>query len=207
MILRIIVGFIGLIQIVAPHAVTRFWLGRCCQNPEDIQVKPMTIAAVRVQGLVLVGWVLWQSREEIAGRTGYGGDLEPEFGEEWLDEPEEHVPSVIDTESDDEEEEGDEDEQAEQHRPTLTPGTRRFELASVLYHADGPLTVADIVELSEGTDWELGRSPASTTLYRMYNDDAVEREQGDAGSYQYWLTEAGQRVLEESDEEIAPKPS
>lgn len=212
MILRSIIGLVGAIQLLAPRRVTRFWLARCCRNPEEIEVKPWVLALVRLEGLVLIGWVLWKSREDIAEATG--SDRLPGMGdageeEPWVSTEEEEESSAAEerqaptpeTTSEAESEPAETDD-----RPTLTPGTRRFELASVLYHADEPLTVADFVDLSEGTDWEVGRSPASTTLYRMYNDDAVDRQEGPEGSYEYWLTDAGRDVLEEADAEIEPNP-
>lgn len=91
--------------------------------------------------------------------------------------------------------------------PTLNPGTRRYTLASILYHADGYLTTSEIVELSQDEDWEMGQSGASAELYNMFQDVVVHRRQrGGDGSYEYWLSDDGIEALEQSDEAIQPDP-
>lgn len=91
--------------------------------------------------------------------------------------------------------------------PALTPGTRRHDIASVLYHAEDPQSASDIVDLSADTEWEMGRSTASATLYRMYNDDLVARqERSDDGSYEYWLTASAKRALETDEGSVEPDP-
>lgn len=233
MILRTIVAILGVAQLLAPRRVARFWLARCCRNPEDVELRRWVIAAVRLEGLLMIGWVLWQSREQLSEATDSDGLPGPDFGTEPAadeaaegpgetpaDEPaapdadataESDGPGDEGTSAEDAAAAPAEDEDASEAgdpepSPTLTPGTRRFELASVLYHASEPLRVADFVELSEGTDWDVGRSPASTTLYRMYNDDAVDREEGSDGSYEYWLTDAGRAALDAAEAAIEPNP-
>ena len=91
--------------------------------------------------------------------------------------------------------------------PTVNPGTRRYTLSSVLYHSDGYLTTAELVDHSEGTEWELGQSPASAELYNMYGDFVVHRrERGGDGPYEYWLTDDGLAALEAVEEPIEPHP-
>lgn len=83
----------------------------------------------------------------------------------------------------------------------LNPETRRWALAAILYHAADPLTVGDIADLSEGEDWEMDQSAASSELYNMYQEGLVDR----AGSpYEYEITEGGEeRLLHRSREEAA----
>lgn len=90
---------------------------------------------------------------------------------------------------------------------TLNPGTRRWVLGAILYHASETISVADAVELSQGTDWEMNESSASAELYNMFQDDIVDR----VGSpYQYDLTDLGAGTLERRAEEesidIEPNP-
>lgn len=84
----------------------------------------------------------------------------------------------------------------------LNPGTRRWVLASILYHAEEPVTVGEVVALSEGEEWEMGQSAASAELYNMYQEDLVDR---DGSPYEYELTERGEeRLVQRSREESVP---
>jgi len=90
---------------------------------------------------------------------------------------------------------------------TINPGTRRFSIGSVLFHADGYLTTSDIVEFSQGEDWEMNQSSVSSELYRMYGDYLVHRrQQQGTGGYEYWLTDRAEDALAASDEERMPNP-
>lgn len=208
MILRTIVGVIGVLEVVAPRRVVSSLLGLCCRDADEIEVRSWVVTAVRLEGLLLVGLVLWQSRDALGEMTRPAeppteidvGETPDSVADTSTGETEEHEA----TRETDRDAGDDADEDAD--LPTLTPDTRRFQLASVLFHADEPLTVRDFVDLSEGTDWELGRSPASTTLYRMFNDGAVDREEGPDGAYEYWLTDPGRRALEAADADPSPDP-
>lgn len=208
MILRTIVGIIGVLEVIAPGRVIRSLLGLCCRDADEIELRSWVVAAVRLEGLLLVGLVLWQSRDALGEMTRPAeppteidvGETPDSVADASTAETEADAPTPAATQDRGDEADGVAD------LPTLTPDTRRFQLASVLFHADEPLTVRDFVDLSEGTDWELGRSPASTTLYRMFNDGAVDREEGPNGAYEYWLTDAGRRALEAADAEPSPDP-
>lgn len=178
---RIPIALVALVDLLAPRRLLGGLVRLLAADGKAARPRRGAVALLRLKGLVLLGWVVWQSRDAI----GY-------------------APADFDTEIDLEHVE--ESEPAED-RPKLTPGTRRHDIASVLYHADEPLAASDIVDLSEGTDWEMGRSTASATLYRMFNDDLVAREERtDDGSFEYWLTDAGEDILEGSDESIRPDP-
>ncbi len=178
---RIPVTFVALLDLLAPRRLLGGVVGLLAANGDSVEPRRGAVALLRLKGFVLLGWVAWQSRDAI----GY-------------------APAEFDTDIDLEHVES-----AEQpdDRPQLTPGTRRHDIASVLYHADEPLAASDVVDLSEGTDWEMGRSTASATLYRMFNDDLVAREERtDDGSFEYWLTELAEEILENAEDAIRPDP-
>ncbi len=178
---RIPVTVIALIEVLAPGRLLNTVIRLLATDAADTRPRRALVALLRLKGLVLLGWVAWQSRDAIGYAT-------TEFDTE-IDLEEVEPPAQP--------EDG----------PTLTPETRRHDIAAVLYHADEPLAASDVVDLSEDTDWEMGRSTASATLYRMFNDDLVAREERtDDGSFEYWLTETGEGILERADEPIRPDP-
>lgn len=180
--IRIPIAIVALIEIIAPRRLNRAFLGVFTPDAQDVELRWWVTPLTRLEGLVLLGWVVWQTRDELDGYAPR--EFDAEFEEVTTDEP-----SVADD------------------RPTLTPGTRRHDIASVLYHAEDPQAASDLVDLSAETDWEMGRSTASATLYRMYNDGLVDREErSDDGSYVYWLMPAAESILEEGDDPIAPNP-
>lgn len=187
---RIALVAIALFELLMPKRVARFTLGLFVANPEDIELRGWVTTGIRLEGLMLLGFVLWRSREELTEfreSAGVPGDFDS------LDD----IPT-IETET---------EEEAVEDEPVLRPDTTRFTIASALYHADDPQAVSDIVDLAAGSDWEVGRSTASATLYRMYRDDLVERrEREDGRGYVYWLSDRGRQALEGADEPIAPNP-
>lgn len=187
---RIALVAIALLEVLMPKRVAQFTLGLFVENPEDIELRSWVTTGVRLEGLLLLGFVLWKSRDtvsEFRESAGVPGDFDS------IDD----LPT-IETET---------EEEAAEDEPVLRPDTTRFTIASALYHADDPQAVSDIVDLAAGTDWEVGRSTASATLYRMYRDDLVERrEREDGRGYVYWLSERGEDALESADEPIGPDP-
>lgn len=178
---RIPVAVVAVIELLAPRQVIGALVRLLAADRGDARPRPALVALLRLKGLAMLGWVAWQSRDAL----GYG----PEEFDADIDI--DHVETPAEPED----------------GPTLTAGTRRHDIASVLYHADEPLAASDVVELSEDTDWEMGRSTASATLYRMFNDDLVDRqERADDGSFEYWLTDMGESVLEEDEDPIRPDP-
>ena len=180
--IRIPIVIIALIELIAPRRLNRAFLGFFTPDAKDVELRWWVAPLTRLEGLALLGWVVWQSRDELGGYAPE--ELEADIEEFTSEEPE-----------------------FPEDQPTLTPGTRRHDIASVLYHADDPQAASDLVDLSSETEWEMGRSTASATLYRMFNDGLVERrERADDGSYVYWLTPAAKRILETEDEPIHPNP-
>ena len=180
---RIPAVIIGLFELFAPRRFHRTWLKLVTPDADGIEFRRWVAPATRLEGLALLGWVVWKSRD----LGGYAPD-EIDAGID-IDHIDDSEPTEL------------------ENGPTLTPGTRRHDIASVLYHADDPLAASDVVELSDGTDWEMGRSTASATLYRMHNDDLVDRkERPDDGSFSYWLTSNAEHLLEQEEEPIGPNP-
>lgn len=179
--IRVPIAIVALVEILAPRRFTRFFLRMASPEADDIRLRWWVAPLARIEGLMLLVWVLWRSREEFGGYAPRQFDAGIDLGLEEAESP--------------------------ASTPSLTPGTRRYDIAAVLYHADEPLSASDVVDLSTETEWEMGRSTASATLYRMFNDGLVDREERtNGGSYVYWLTDAGAERLESSDAPIDPNP-
>lgn len=171
---KIIAAIVGLSELLAPRTVSRLFLASCCENAEEVRLRGWVVTAIRIEGLVLLGWVLWNSREEITDMASLE-DVPYWEGEE--------EPTPVEME--------------EAEAPTLQTDTTRFDLAAALYQADDSLPVSELVARSEGTDWQVGRSTASATLYRMHQDGLVERrEREDARGFEYWLSDSGEAAVE-----------
>lgn len=180
--IRIPVVIVALIELLTPRRFNRAVIGLVSPDATDVRLRWWVAPLTRLEGLVLLGWVIWKSRDLLEG----------------------YSPDEIDTAIDIDEIGR---QEAAEDGPKLTPGTRRHDIASVLYHSDEPLAASEVVELSSETDWEMGRSTASATLYRMYNDGLVEREErSDDGSFVYWLTPSAEGILETDDGPIDPNP-
>lgn len=188
MLLRSIVAIVALIELVAPRKFINFWLALVSKNPDEVELRPWVIRTVRLEGLLLLGWVAWSSRDQLLKSTDFGSTLD--------------VPEV---EIDPTPTDGTADESAD--AALLREGTTRYDIASVLYHADEPLAVSELVELSSDSDWEVGRSTASATLYRMYSDGIVERQEREDGrGFEYWIADAGSEAIESQGGPSAPSP-
>lgn len=182
---RIALAIIALVEIIMPQKVARFCLGIFCENPEDIELRRWVTAGIRLEGLMILGFILWQSRESLESLSD-PADLSVEFDADH------------DTEYSTE---------APEQGLSLRPETTRYTIASALYHADDPLAVSEIVDMAAGTEWEVGRSTTSATLYRMYRDNLVDRKERDDGrGYAYWLTDTGIDAFEEADTPTESNP-
>lgn len=196
---------IGLIELLTPRRFADFWVKRCCANPEEVELRPWVYSLIRVEGALILGYVLWQSKAE----DGFDEVVSTDWTEE---EPAVDDEASVGIESPDTEVDAVSEEEEEtvvetEPKSSFQPETTRFDLAAVLYHAEDPLTVSEIVDLLEGSEWEVGRSTTSATLYRLYNDGLVDREQPEDGrGYEYWLTGAGEADLEATDAQIEPDP-
>lgn len=185
MLLRSIVAVIGLLELVVPRRFARFWVRLACKNPEDVELRPWVTRTIRLEGVLLLAWVAWTSRDQLS-------EL-PDRSElsESIDVPDVDIDAADETSD----------------ALMLREGTTRFDIAAVLYHADDPLAVSELVELSEGSDWEVGRSTASATLYRMHTDGLVKRQEREGGrGFEYWLADSGVEAVESADGPVAPDP-
>ena len=177
--LRTALAVIGLIELIAPRRFLNLWIRLCFTNPDEVEVRSWVPTAVRLEGLALVAWVAWTRREQL---------------EEYAD-----AASLV------RETQPPEIEVAPEDAPSLRPGTTRFDLAAALYQADEPVAVSELVSRSEETEWEVGRSSASATLYRMHRDGLVDRREREEGrGYEYWISDRGRSLLEEGDGPIEP---
>lgn len=184
MLQRTALAIVGLVEFLVPRQVARSLLAPFAENPDDIEFRRGSVTLLRLGGLALLGWALWRSRDELAELPSRAEELTAD----------EHLPEV-DVESDEE-------------TPTLQPGTTRFDLAAALYQAADPLAVSELVSRSEGTNWEVGRSTVSATLYRMHRDGLVERQEREEGrGFEYWLSETGRDAVEDADAPVETSPT
>ena len=98
---------------------------------------------------------------------------------------------VDDEEPVDEEDEAPAEDDGPPWPPSLNPDTRKWTLATLLYSADEPQTVSEVVELSGET---VDQSVASAGLYKMHQEHLVERE---GTPFAYQLTPDAVGLLEE----------
>ena len=173
MLLRTIVALVGFIELVAPRRFAQFWVRLTCKDPEDVELRRWVVTSIRLEGVALLGWAIWQHTNAMEDeRAGSVDDTIAEFT------------------SPDSEAESDEP------TPALRPETTRYDIATALDESDDPLAVSELVDRSADTEWEVGRSTASATLYRMHSDGLVDRQEREAGrGYEYWLSEAGKTAL------------
>ena len=182
---RIALAVIALIEIIMPEKVARTFFALFCENPEEIELRRWVTAGIRLEGLMILGFVIWQSRQSLESLSE-PTDLSVEF---------------------DADNGADVGSQDEQRGFGLRPETTRYTIASALYHADDPLAVSEIVDMAAGTEWEVGRSTTSATLYRMYRDNLVDRNERDDGrGYAYWLTDGGVEAFEEAETPAESNP-
>lgn len=212
MFVRYLALLFGLLEILAPRRVVDFWMELAVTESDSVELRPWVYSVTRIEGVILVLWAVYRFQSN-----------PPPMGEtmaEWSE------PVENSTETPRQESSGARDESAGIDGHTIdisgpeeaaedkldvgfsiTPGTRKFLLASTLYHASKNLTVNELVELYEGTEHEMSSSNVSAALYTMHEDGIVDRQKrGGDGSYEYWLTDAAIEVLEVTDEPLEPNP-
>ena len=197
MLARVTVAVIGIVELIVPRRVADFLAARLFDAPERVEVRGWVVTAIRIGGLLTLGWALWASRDRLEELVS------PQPVADWEDDlgPTDEMPPGETTEP--------EMGGAAETGPTpLRPDTTRFTIATFLAESEDPVPVSEIVEESVGTDREIGRSTASATLYRMYQDGLVDRRERDEGrGYVYWLTDDGEGALDAADEPVEPGAS
>lgn len=165
------------------------------ETEDGISSLKLEIESASVLEIPLAGVSMEETAEEAELE-----EMEPE-NEEPIEaaEPVQEEPEIEGVES--------EEEAETEVEPALNPGTRRWILASLLHNTDGPLTVKEIVDVSEGEEWGMGQSGASAELYNMFEDGLVDRS---GSPYAYELTDDGSDLLvqrsSEEPAEIEPNP-
>lgn len=61
MVLRKTLLVLGIAELVAPRRVVDFWMGLATEEGSDAELRPWVYTAARVEGAVLLLWVLWRS--------------------------------------------------------------------------------------------------------------------------------------------------
>lgn len=66
MILRRALGILGVIELLAPRRLTDFWMGLAARNGDEVVLRPWVYATVRLEGAVILLWVLTRGRRSRA---------------------------------------------------------------------------------------------------------------------------------------------
>ena len=64
MLLRLALGALGLAELLWPRRTVDWWMGLAVENPSAAEVRPWVYAAARLEGVVLLLWVLATLRRE-----------------------------------------------------------------------------------------------------------------------------------------------
>ncbi|AUG48510.1 hypothetical protein BVU17_13615 [Haloarcula taiwanensis] len=62
MVLRLTLLALGVLELLRPRKVVDFWMGLATTEADDIDLRPWVYSAARVEGALLVLWVLRQRR-------------------------------------------------------------------------------------------------------------------------------------------------
>lgn len=58
MLIRAALGLIGLAELVRPRETVDFWMGLAAENPDAVDLRPWVYTAARVEGVLILVWVL-----------------------------------------------------------------------------------------------------------------------------------------------------
>lgn len=64
MVLRVVLGLVGLAELVWPRETVDFWVGLAVSDPGEVDLRPWVYTAARVEGLLILLWVLATLRRE-----------------------------------------------------------------------------------------------------------------------------------------------
>lgn len=209
MIVRSVVFIIGVLEVLLPRRVVDFWMDRAVTDPENVEVRPWVYTVARLEGVVLVAWALYRFQSRSQTERPSASEVPPSNGEGSgiTADVTDGSPRSVSGNGQDRPTTEAETGSSDSATVTITPGTRKFTLASSLYHAESPLTVNELVDVFAGTGNEMTSSNVSAALYTMHQDDIVNRrKRGGDGSFEYWLTDDAIRVLETLEEPIEPNP-
>ncbi|NHN64845.1 hypothetical protein G9463_16270 [Haloarcula sp. JP-Z28] len=59
---RLALLVLGVLELLRPRKVVDFWMGLATTNGDEIDLRPWVYSAARVEGALLVLWVLRRSR-------------------------------------------------------------------------------------------------------------------------------------------------
>ena len=62
MVLRLALMVLGVLELLRPRKVVDFWMGLATTDDDEIDLRPWVYSAARVEGALLVLWVLRRSR-------------------------------------------------------------------------------------------------------------------------------------------------
>ena len=62
MVLKPLLFVVGLLELLAPKRMVDFWMDRAVTPDSDVELRPWVYTVARLEGLVLVLWVLSRGR-------------------------------------------------------------------------------------------------------------------------------------------------
>lgn len=69
MILRLLVLVTGLLELLAPRKLVDFWLNVATTENSDVELRPWVYTLARLEGAVLVLWVVARQRRNRSGKS------------------------------------------------------------------------------------------------------------------------------------------
>ncbi|WP_153952923.1 hypothetical protein [Halosegnis longus] len=125
----------------------------------------------------------------------YDGSMFPEIAESDTDQPADSDPSRTTETSTDQSEETEpsveEIETDDVDSISLSPGTQKWQLATVLFHAESNPKPRDITSALNGSSWEIPQGSAYHALSQLVELEVIER--GDSSTYE--ISSRGERLL------------
>ncbi|MFB6184022.1 MAG: hypothetical protein ABEI96_05650 [Haloarculaceae archaeon] len=64
MALRIALATVGLLEVLRPRQFVDFWMRLAARGDEDVELRPWVYTAARLEGVLLLLWVLTRNRDE-----------------------------------------------------------------------------------------------------------------------------------------------
>ena len=64
MTLRLALGALGLVELLWPRRTVDFWMDLAAEGVEDVELRPWVYTAARVEGILVLLWVLGTAGRE-----------------------------------------------------------------------------------------------------------------------------------------------
>ncbi|WP_178915915.1 hypothetical protein [Natronomonas gomsonensis] len=62
MALRLLLAFLGLLEVAFPKPLVDFWMNLATED-DDVELRPWVYTAARIEGVLILLYVLWRRRD------------------------------------------------------------------------------------------------------------------------------------------------